>query len=133
MNEFFHSKVEKIYKEIPEVKDESPTKRLQQHLDGKDLHFALRPVSVQHVKKIIQKMKPSMSAGYIDLPQKLMKNAAEILCVPLQTIINQSIGEGKFPTKWKVAVITPILKKGIPTSKTNYRPVSALVSSRKVL
>ena len=90
MDTFFYSKVEKIYKELPEFKDESPTKRLQQHLDGKDLHFALRPVSVQHVRKIIQKMKPSMSAGYIDLPQKLKKHASENLCVPLQTIVNQS-------------------------------------------
>jgi hypothetical protein len=28
-----------------------------------------------------------------------------------------------FPEAWKEAIITPILKKGDPTKKENYRPV----------
>jgi len=133
MNDFFHDKVEKIYREIPEVTTESPTERLQKYVEGKKLHFALKPVSVNQVKEVIQNMKPTMSAGYIDLPQKIMRNAATILSIPLQTIINKSIQEGKFPTRWKVAIITPIFKKGKATFMTSYRPVSALVSSAKVL
>jgi hypothetical protein len=34
---------------------------------------------------------------------------------------------------WKQALVTPILKKGDPTKKENYRPVSCLSVASKVL
>ena len=34
---------------------------------------------------------------------------------------------------WKEAVVIPILKKGSPNEKTNYRPVGCLNTTSKVL
>ena len=59
--------------------------------------------------------------------------AKDILRIPLTRIINESIEKGEFPETWKEAVITPILKKGDKTKKDNYRPVSCLSVSSKVL
>jgi hypothetical protein len=53
--------------------------------------------------------------------------------VPLTRIINSSISSGEFPSMWKEALVTPILKKGDPTKKENYRPVSCLSVASKVL
>ena len=52
---------------------------------------------------------------------------------PLTTIINKSIEEGEFPSAWKEAVVTPVLKKGSSKSLNNYRPVSCLPAASKVL
>ena len=57
----------------------------------------------------------------------------KVLAVPLTRIINSSIESGKFPEGWKDAIITPILKKGDPKNKENYRPVSCLQVASKVL
>ena len=45
----------------------------------------------------------------------------------------QSIREGQFPTQWKEALVTPVLKKGDPILKDNYRPVSCLPAASKLL
>ena len=38
-----------------------------------------------------------------------------------------------FPTEWKEALVTPVLKKGDPKQLNNYRPVSCLNAAAKVL
>ena len=44
-----------------------------------------------------------------------------------------SIASGVVPSCWKEAIVVPILKKGDPTDKSNYRPVSCLVTASKVM
>jgi hypothetical protein len=41
--------------------------------------------------------------------------SAKVLVVPLIRIINSSISSGEFPSMWKEALVTPILKIGDPT------------------
>ena len=61
-----------------------------------------------------------------------MKKAL-ILADPLLDIINASIESGHFPSKWKQALITPVLKKGNAELLENYRPVSCLPAASKLL
>ena len=56
-----------------------------------------------------------------------------MIVVPLTRIINSSILSGRFPDAWKEAELVPILKKGLPTDKNNYRPVALLSVVSKVL
>ena len=58
---------------------------------------------------------------------------SDVLVNPLTSIINCSIVKGQFPTKWKEATVTPVLKKGDPQIKENYRPVSCLPAGSKLL
>ena len=51
----------------------------------------------------------------------------------LKPLVTISITDGKFPEFWKVGVVTPVLKKGSPTGKSNYRPVRCLSVLSKVL
>ena len=78
-------------------------------------------------------MKNKKSSGKDEISHEQLIMGAEILAIPLTRIINASILEGKFPEDWKEGVITPVLKKGCPTDKNNYRPVSCLSLISKVL
>ena len=56
-----------------------------------------------------------------------------LLLSHLSKIINKSILTGTFLANWKEALITPLLKKGDPHLKENYRPVSCLPAASKLL
>ena len=58
---------------------------------------------------------------------------AENLIAPMTAIVNNSIMEGEFPSQWKEAAVTPVLKKGSPQVLGNYRPVSCLPAASKLL
>ena len=55
------------------------------------------------------------------------------ITVILKNIFNLSISKGEFPQGWKEALVTPVLKKGDPKMKENYRPVSCLPAASKLL
>ena len=48
-------------------------------------------------------------------------------------MINTSIVTGVFPSTWKHAWITPILKSGKPEDPSNYRPIALLPILSKIL
>ena len=58
--------------------------------------------------------------------QKLCKQNIDLYHHNITNIFNCSINECLFPTKLKLADITPAHKKGDVTDKSNYRPVSLL-------
>ena len=78
-------------------------------------------------------MQNKKSAGADEISQECLLLGKDVLAEPLTAIINRSIITGIVPEMWKEAVVIPILKKGNPNDKTNYRPVSCLVTASKVL
>ena len=62
----------------------------------------------------------------------LLKKLEPLLSEPLQIIINQSLNNGIFKDKLKMAKIVPIFKKGDRHHIKNYRPISLLTSISKV-
>ena len=48
-------------------------------------------------------------------------------------IINTSLRNGELPRSTKVAAVCPVYKKGDPSSPGNYRPVSLLPTTSKIL
>ena len=71
-------------------------------------------------------MQKKKSAGNDGLSQEHLVDGATSLSIPQQKIINKSISTGTFPSKWKEATVTPVLKKGDKMELNNYRPVSCL-------
>ena len=69
----------------------------------------------------------------IDIPNKLIKLAADPLSVPFTQIYSQSIVTGIVPNVLKVSQVTPIYKNGDVTDPGNYRPISTLSPFSKVL
>ena len=62
------------------------------------------------------------------IPTNLVKDCIDILVTPIVSIVNLSLSEGCFPSHFKSALVSPLLKK--PTlnrnNMNNYRPVSNL-------
>ena len=63
---------------------------------------------------------------------KLMKKLKTVLVNPITLIINQSLKNGIFPSKLKIANVNPIYKKDDETLFTNYRPISLLPVISKI-
>ena len=132
-NKFFVEKIEKLKEGIDKDYVKEPLEKLKKKLEKKNLKFSLKTVSEEVVKKAMNKMKKKKSAGVDGISQENLLLGTEILAIPLTRLINCSIKSGIFPQEWKEALVTPILKKGDPQEKKNYRPVSCLAVASKVL
>ena len=67
-----------------------------------------------------------------DIPVSVLKESVSAYYEKLTDIFNNCLRSGTFPEILKKAEVTPVFKKGDPTSKTNYCPVSTLSSFSKV-
>ena len=92
------------------------------------------PLTVLDVQKLITSS-PNKSCSLDPVPTWLVKEFADILAPTITAIINKSLSEGHFPKSFRLAVISPILKKsGLdPTNILNYRPISNLSFLSKFL
>ena len=69
----------------------------------------------------------------MNIPASLLKEVKDIAAGPLAKIWNtEIISNKKFPTRLKLADITPLFKKLDNVSKKNYRPVSLLPLVSKI-
>ena len=74
-------------------------------------------------------LKATKSSSPLDpIPLSLLHEITESLTIPLNNIFCESLKSGTFPTSYKHALITPLLKKPNldPQSLNNYRPISTL-------
>ena len=78
---------------------------------------------------------PCKSSDLDPLPTGLVKDCIDVLIMPIVSIVNLSLSEGCFPTHFKSALVSPLLKK--PTlyrdDMKNYQPVSNLSFLSKIL
>ena len=61
-----------------------------------------------------------------DIPIRVIKKSAHVICPALSCYFNTLMAEGTFPDVLKVGKVTPIFKKGNVEDVGNYRPVSTL-------
>jgi len=96
------------------------------------LKFQIKQVKPGDILKIIMKMKPKGSSGYDLLSNKILKNIANNILIPLTFFINEKIRTRKFPDPWKLAKVIPLFKGGDRTNLNQYRPISLLPAISKV-
>ena len=101
-NTFFVKKVEDLKSNIDKDFVSDPLEILNAE-PKKDLFFDLKPISQKHLRKLMKKMKKKQSAGIDGLSQDKLVLGSKVLINPLLQIVNQSIREGMFPSKWKEA------------------------------
>ena len=93
----------------------------------------LYPTTVTEIKQIIENLKSKPSSGYDGINNILLKEIKDSISIPLSIIFNKSLEEGIFPNKMKQADVSPLFKSKARNDKTNYRPISLLVTLLKVL
>ena len=130
--EYYVSKVKKVKENLPKVRTD-PLMYLRkaftqwQPVGGRPV-FQVRKTTPIEVIKMLQQMKDSHAFGIDGLDSATMKMARLTLARPISVVINLSLETRKFPQKWKIARVIPLLKStdSDKTSPSGYRPVSQL-------
>ena len=94
--------------------------------------FRFKNVETAYMFDILKKINTKKATGFDNIPPKLLKYGAHILCNPITRIINKCIDVNEFPDVLKRAEVPPIFKKGDIMNKANYRPVSVLPCISKI-
>ncbi len=88
---------------------------------------------VVEVKGIMSKLNVSKANGPDGISNRVLKECADSLAIPLTDLFNKSMDEGVFPKLWKMSNVSPVYKKAFRYLKENYRPVSLLSCVSKIM
>ena len=124
---FFHDKIDNIsrFNNIPPYE---PNEKCNVPLLRK---FA--PVSARQLEKTITSM-PSKTCALDIIPTVRLKEVLGTILPSLAHVVNKSLDQGTFYTKWKEALVKPLVKKmSLGTIMTNYRPVNNLQFISKIV
>ena len=88
---------------------------------------------MEEIEKIIKLLPHKTSYGHNKVSNTLLKSLSTSISYPLQVIFNQSIYQGVFPDKMKLAEIVPLYKGKEYDLIINYMPISLLITISKVL
>ena len=69
------------------------------------------PTCPMEVKNILINSKPKLSAGFDEIPLKLLKSSPDNIIMALSHIFNLSLSTGKVISDFKIAKIIPLYKK----------------------
>ena len=130
---FFNDKITKLCCSIPSSGNSSDTV-VASNMPKPPLlsNFDLAsPVEIRNL--ILASTDSSCSLDII--PTKLLKTCIDALVIPITHLINLSLSQGIFPSPFKHAVVSPLLKKqSLPKDDlSSYRPISNLNFISKIL
>ena len=94
--------------------------------------FQFRPTTTNQVLSLLNKLNKSKATGLDKISARLVRECADLICIPLCHIFNQSLSLGIFPEDWKCARVTPLFKQGNHDDMNNYRPISVVPIIAKV-
>lgn len=90
-------------------------------------------IEVNEIEDIIKTLKNKCSSGDDKIQAKLIKQNIEIFSIVLTHITNLCVTQRYFPEQLKMALVTPVFKKGDKEEVTNYRPISILSPISKII
>ena len=93
----------------------------------------LRPVTEKEPLNTINSCKHKYSCDVNDLSMNIVKSTFKAIIRPFIHVCNLSFSSGFFPDKMKIAKTVPLFKSCEDSIFSNYRPVSLLPQSSKVL
>ena len=95
--------------------------------------FTFTTVTRKELYSVIDSLGDNKAAGPGEISIRLIKSCKLAIGVHLQFALNECIAEKIFPTKMKLAYVTPIFEKGDKLDSTNYRPISVTPSFAKII
>ena len=112
----FQNKTMKLASEIPE-QTEDPLNCLKkawsQWIKSDQVpYLKIKSVEVPQIIKLIKSMGKSFAFGHDEIDSKSLNISPEAIAAPIAHIINLSIKNRKFPSKWKLGRLIPIYKGG---------------------
>jgi hypothetical protein len=117
------------FSQLLNVHNTSDVRQIEVHTAG-----SLVPGPSRHdVEIAITKLKKYKSPGSDQIPAELIPAGGEILLSEIHKLINSVWIKEELPDQWKESIIVPIHKKGDKTDCTNYRGMSLLSTSYKIL
>jgi hypothetical protein len=89
--------------------------------------------SAAEVEVAIRKMKRYKAPGSDQIPAELIQAGGETLHSEIHKLIMLIWNKDELPHQWKESIVVPIHKKGEKTDCSNYRGISSLSTSYKIL
>jgi hypothetical protein len=133
--DFFVDKVSRIKLALKSSLNEATVDPLQSDISCTgDIFADFLPPTVEEVSKLISWM-PAKSSAMDYIPTSVIKSSVNIFAPLIARLAALSFREGVFPTRYKTASVTPLLKKkGLDRDVlNNYRPISNLHTISKVI
>ncbi len=90
-------------------------------------------ITESEVFEALSNLNQRKAVGLDGIGPKVLKYCALPLCEPLCHLFQTSLNSGVIPSEWKLHNISPIYKSGDRSLVSNYRPISLLSSTSKVL
>jgi hypothetical protein len=81
----------------------------------------------------IEKLKRHKSPGIVQIPAELIKVGGRRVRSEIHKLINSIWNKEELPEQWKESIIVPIYEKGDKTDCSNYRGISLLSNTYKIL
>ena len=132
----FGEKVATIRKEVEEIPTlyEFTDRPLEEAVESPAVLRAFLPMKQSAVSEIISAI-PCKSCPLDPIPTSLLKRVSDVLVPSITSLVNLSLLSGEFPSNLKSAIVTPLLKKPTlcPEIKSNYRAISSVATSSKIL
>ena len=80
------------------------------------------------IYEVLKGLKPNKATGCNLIPPELVQQSAEALSQPFSTLFNYILDHAVMLSQWKLGEISPVHKKDCNLTKSNYRPISILLS-----
>ena len=94
--------------------------------------FSYTCILPEEVLTELLKLNIHKSSGLDGISPNILKMSATVIYESLTHIFNSSLCTGNFPSKLKLARVTPLYKSGDIADMNNYRPISVLPSLSKL-
>jgi hypothetical protein len=89
--------------------------------------------SAFEVEMAIEKLKRYKSPGIDQIPAELIKAGGSKICCEIHKLIISIWNKEELPDQWKESIIVLVYKKGDKTDYSNYRGISLLSTTYKIL
>jgi hypothetical protein len=90
-------------------------------------------VSAPEFERAIENLKRHKSPGVDQFPAELIKAGGRTIRSEIHKLINSTWNKEELPEQWEESIIVPIYKKGDKTDCSNYRGISLLLTTYKIL
>ena len=122
-NNYFHSVFTHSSYQIPPI----------DHLPVSSTQISSLKIDESEVFNALVTINPRKSSGTDDINNTILVECADILTGPLRNLFQLSLDTATLPNEWKVHKIVPIPKNNDVTKVVNYRPISLLCVTSKLL